>query len=79
MRWRPVDILEVMRNSKSPDQLMRRDQDQVGYDAKYDELIPDNPGRLPVRLRRREEPMLMVADACGGMGKGNKVQYYNRS
>ncbi|CAD7944218.1 unnamed protein product [Amoebophrya sp. A25] len=49
MKWRPVDIVEVLTSTKNAEQLVR--VHYRGYAHKYDELIPDNAGRCPVRLR----------------------------
>ncbi|CAD7973000.1 unnamed protein product [Amoebophrya sp. A120] len=64
MKWRPVEVLEVMRNTKSEDQLVR--VHYIGYDPQYDELIPDNPGRLPVRLRSRRDFAAAKPNSCTG-------------
>lgn len=50
MCWRPVEILEVIENKRNLEDVLVRVH-YVGYDNRYDELIPDSPGKAQVRLR----------------------------
>lgn len=56
MKWRRVDILEVIKNQRGEpeEQLVR--VHYRGFNVDHDELIADCPGKLQVRLRHTVDP-----------------------
>lgn len=52
MKWREVEILEVLQpDSSHAPGLKRVKVHFVGFDSRYDEVVSDLPGKLPVRIR----------------------------